>query len=99
MQHHLASSKRVGLSLDDWRALENPLDSPRFNDAEKSALAYAEKLTVTPTSEVEPEASNARRHFNDEQLVDLTALVALANLTNRLTDGLGIDFEGTPEKL
>lgn len=99
MQHHLASSKRVGLSLDDWRALEKPLESPRFNEQERAALAFAEKLTRTPTSDLEPEASLARKQFNDEQLVDLTALVALANLTNRLSDGLGIEFEGTPEKL
>jgi alkylhydroperoxidase family enzyme len=99
MQHHLASSKRVGLNLDEWRALERPLDSPLFSEQEKVALAYAEKLTRTPTNELEPEVSLARKHFNDEQLVDLTAVVALANLTNRLTDGLGIDFEGKPEKL
>jgi alkylhydroperoxidase family enzyme len=99
MQHHLASSKRFGLGLGDWRALEKPLDSPRFSEQEKVALAYAEKLTRTPTNEIEPEASLARKHFSDEQLVDLTALIALANLTNRLTDGLGIDFEGKPEKI
>jgi alkylhydroperoxidase family enzyme len=99
MQHHLASSKRVGLSLDDWRALEKPLESERFTETERVALAYAEKLTRTPTSEIEPEVSLVRKHFNEEQMVDLTALIALANLTNRLTDGLGIDFEGTPEKL
>ena len=32
-------------------------------------------------------------------MVDLTATIALANLTNRLNDGLGIEFEGTPETL
>jgi uncharacterized peroxidase-related enzyme len=99
MQHHFASSKKNGLSLEDWRALEKPLDSPRFSEKEKVALAYAEKLTRTPTNEIEPEASLARRHFNDEQLVDLTCLIALANLTNRINDGLGIDFEDKPEKV
>lgn len=99
MQNHLASSKRVGLNLEDWRALEKPLASARFTEQEKVALAYAERLTRTPTSDIEPEASLARKAFNDEQLVDLTALIALANLTNRLSDGLGIDFEGTPETI
>lgn len=99
MQHHIASSKRLGLGLDDWRALEKPMESPRFTEQEKAALAYAEKLTRTPTSEVEPEASNARKHFSEEQMVDLTCLIALVNLTNRINDGLGIEFEGTPEKL
>jgi uncharacterized peroxidase-related enzyme len=99
MQHHFASSKKLGLGLDDWRALEKPLESNRFTETERVALAYAERLTRTPTNEIEPEASLARKHFNDEQMVDLTCLIALANLTNRLNDGLGIDFEGTPEKI
>ena len=87
------------MTLEDWRALEKPLESDRFTETERVALAYAERLTRTPTNEIEPEVSLAKKHFSDEQMVDLTALIALANLTNRLTDGLGIDFEGTPEKI
>jgi uncharacterized peroxidase-related enzyme len=99
LQHHVAASKRLGLGLEDWRGLEKPLESPRFSETEKVALAYAERLTRTPTNDIEPEVSLARKHFNDEQMVDLTAVIALANLTNRLNDGLGIEFEGTPETL
>ena len=98
-QDHIDSSKRAGLTLEDWRALEKPAEAPGFSLAEKAALAYAERLTQTPTHEVEPEVTVARKHFNDEQMVDLTALIALANLTNRLNDGLGIEFEGAPEKI
>ena len=87
------------MTLEDWRALEKPQGSDRFTATEHAALAYAERLTRTPTNDIEPEVSLAKKHFNDEQMVDLTALIALANLTNRLTDGLGIDFDGTPEKL
>src|SRR4030088_525623 len=44
LQHHLASSKRVGLTPEDWGALKQGNYS-RFSEKERAALAYAEKLT------------------------------------------------------
>src|SRR5579872_6873178 len=46
-QHHVASSKRVGLSAEDWAALKAG-DYSRYSDKERTALAYVEKLTRTP---------------------------------------------------
>src|SRR6202161_15184 len=39
-QHHVASSKRVGLTAEDWQALKNGNYS-RFAEKEQTALAYA----------------------------------------------------------
>ena len=100
MQHHLASSKRAGLTREDWEALKDPATSS-FTDREKAALLYAEKLTRTP-SEVDDADVQALRNedwFNDTQIVDLHLLVGLANLTNRFTDPLGLELEMTPEKV
>ena len=46
-QHHVASSKRVGLTAEDWQALKGGNYS-RFTEKEQTALAYAEKLTEQP---------------------------------------------------
>ncbi len=46
-QHHVASSKRVGLTADDWSALKAG-DYSRYTDKERAALTYVEKLTRTP---------------------------------------------------
>ena len=73
--------------------------SARFTAAEKAALAFAEKITLTPTSNAATEADALQQHFTDEQRVDVVATVALANLTNRITDGLGIELEFAPEKM
>src|SRR5258707_10135039 len=43
-QHHLGSSKRVGLTTEDWKALKDG-SLARFAEKEQTALAYAEKLT------------------------------------------------------
>src|SRR5258708_15359569 len=46
-QHHLASSKRVGLTPDDWAALKTG-DYSRYSDKETVALNYVENLTRDP---------------------------------------------------
>src|ERR1700681_4836599 len=43
-QHHVASSKRVGLTAEDWQALKDG-SYTRFTEKEQTALAYADKLT------------------------------------------------------
>jgi AhpD family alkylhydroperoxidase len=46
-QHHLASSKRVGLGPDDWVALKAG-DFSRYSEKEQAVLRYIDKLTRTP---------------------------------------------------
>ena len=100
MQHHLASSKRAGLTPKDWQALKDP-PSSSFTDREKAALLYAEKLTRTPweIDDADVEALRNADWFNDTQIVDLHLLVGLVNLTNRFTDPLGLELEFAPERI
>ncbi len=100
MQHHLASSKRAGLTPEDWHALKDPVSSS-FTDREKAALVYAEKLTRTPweVDDADIAALKNADWFNDTQIVDLHLLVGLANLTNRFTDPLGLELEFAAEKV
>jgi uncharacterized peroxidase-related enzyme len=98
LQHHLASSKRVGLSQDDWKALSQGNYST-FGDANKSALSYAEKLTRASKAVSDADIAALKKHFSDEQIVDIHLLVGLVNLTNRLTDPLGLEVEFPEEKI
>lgn len=99
MQHHLASSKRAGLTPQDWQGLKEPL-SAKFTEREKAALLYAEKLTRTPweIDDADVQALRNSDWFNDTQIVDLHLLVGLVNLTNRFTDPLGLELETAEEK-
>ena len=98
LQHHLASSKRVGLTAEDWAALQQG-NASRFTEKEQAALGYAEKLTRDPHSVSDADFSDLRKHFSDSEIVDLHLLVGLANLTNRFTDPLGLEVEFPEEKL
>src|SRR2546430_14400472 len=46
-QHHVASSKRLALTPDDWSDLKQG-NYARFSEKERAALTYAEKLTRSP---------------------------------------------------
>jgi uncharacterized peroxidase-related enzyme len=97
-QHHVASSKRAGLSAEDWTALQAG-DYSRYGEKERAALGYVEKLTRTPHEIADPDFAGLRKYFSDPEIVDLHMLAGLANLTNRLTDPLGLEVEFPKEKI
>ncbi len=97
-QHHVASSKRVGLTTEDWKALKEG-NCARFTEKEQTALAYAEKLTKILRDVTDADFDKLKKHFSEAEIVDLHLLVGLANLTNRFTDPLGLELEFPEEKI
>jgi uncharacterized peroxidase-related enzyme len=92
LQHHVNFSKNIGLVSDDWAALKQG-DYSRFSEKQQAALAYADKLTRSPREITEADVATLKKHFSDAEVVDLHMLIGLANLTNRLTDPLGLELE------
>jgi uncharacterized peroxidase-related enzyme len=97
-QHHVASSKRVGLTAEDWSALKAG-DYSRCSEKERTALVYVEKLTRTPHDITDSDFAPLSQHFSEPEIVDIHLLTGLANLTNRFTDPLGLEVEFPEEKI
>jgi len=97
-QHHVAASKRVGLTAEDWAALRSG-DYSRYNEKERAVLTYIEKLTRTPHQVTQTDFDQLKKNFSDPEIVDIHMLAGLANLTNRVTDPLGLDLEFPEEKI
>jgi uncharacterized peroxidase-related enzyme len=98
LQHHLASSKRVGLTPEDWDALKHRNYS-HYSEKERAALTYIEKLTRSPHEIHDSDFNELKRYFADPEIVDIHLLTGLANLTNRFTDPLGLELEMPEEKI
>ncbi len=66
--------------LAAWR------DAPCYSERERAALAWTEALTqLASTADVPDEVyAQARRHFDEKQLVDLTLAIIAINGWNRL---------------
>jgi len=66
--------------LDAWR------ESPYYSDKERAALAWAEAITLVTEGHVPDEVfEEAHRHFNDEELSNLTLGVVAINGWNRIS--------------
>src|SRR6202161_3037539 len=97
-QHHVASSKRGGLTAEDWTALRAG-DYSRYTAKEKSALVYADKLTRAPHEITDSDFAALKKEFTDPEILDVHLLTGLANLTNRVTDPLALELEFPEEKI
>ena len=85
---HEAGAGKAGLTADDLAALREERDTG-FSEAERAAIAYARELTRTANA---VQTRNALRpHFSDEQIVEMTLSITMANFTNRFNNGLEIE--------
>jgi len=68
--------------------------SPHYSAAERAALAYAEAMTITGQKVTDELFAEARRHFSEPQLVELTAAIALENFRSKFNVALGVEAQG-----
>jgi alkylhydroperoxidase family enzyme len=70
-----------------------------FGEKERTALRYTAKLASTPNGATDADFAELKKHFTDEEIVDLHMLIGLANLTNRVTGPLNLPVEFPEEKI
>ena len=86
------------LTAEDWSSLQAG-DYSRYNDKERVALTYVEKLTRTPQAITDNDFTPLLTEFSEPEILDIHLLTGLANLTNRFTDPLGLALEFPEERL
>ena len=64
--------------------------SALFNERERAALAYAEGMSRTPVRVPDELFEELKRLFDEGQIVELTASIALQNYRSRFDHALGI---------
>jgi AhpD family alkylhydroperoxidase len=71
-------------ALHDWRG------SPLFDERERLALEYAEAVTLGSGEIDEGLIGRVKRRFDDDALVELTALIAFQNMSSKFNSALGV---------
>jgi alkylhydroperoxidase family enzyme len=51
-------------------------------------LLYAERVTRGASAIRPPALQELKQHFNDDQIVELTLTICIANFTNRFNDAM-----------
>ncbi|MBP1152407.1 carboxymuconolactone decarboxylase family protein [Methylocaldum sp. RMAD-M] len=85
---------RRGLDPEKLAAIGDFDTSPLFSERETAALAYAEAVTDSGRRPASKHFEQLRRHFDDDAIVELTALIAFQNLSSKFDAALGVEPQG-----
>lgn len=89
-----ALALKRGGGLERLTALERFEESALFSEREKAALAYAEAMTYSERRVTAGNLARLRRHFDDDAVIELTALIAFQNLSSKFNAALGVEPQG-----
>jgi AhpD family alkylhydroperoxidase len=86
LRHGVAEAKL--LALEDWRGSE------LFDERERAALEYAEAMTLPDLGVDDELMARLKRQFDDDAIVELSALVAFQNLSSKFNAALAVPPQG-----
>jgi alkylhydroperoxidase family enzyme len=69
-------------------------DSTLFSPAERVALDYAERMTITGQGVDDAFFAIVQQHFSEAQIVELTAAIALENFRSKFNPTLRVAAQG-----
>jgi uncharacterized peroxidase-related enzyme len=70
--------------------------SPFFNDAERAALRFAQHAAAVPNAATDEDFALLRRHYGEEEIVELVGVIAYFGFLNRWNDTLATELESSP---
>ncbi len=73
--------------------------STLFDEAERAALRLAHKASLVPNQAEEADFAALRRHFDDGQIVEIVATIALFGYLNRWNDTMATELEERPARV
>jgi len=82
---HTKDARALGETEQRLYALNAWRDAPFYSERERAALAWAESVTLVAQTHVPDDVyEEAKKHFRDQELVNLTLAIAQINVWNRL---------------
>jgi uncharacterized peroxidase-related enzyme len=94
--HTILGSQRFGSSEERLNDVWNFAESSNFTDAEKAALAFAHAAALVPNSVTEEIGAELHKHWEDDDIVEIMAVIALFGYLNRWNDSMGSALEELP---
>jgi len=85
---------QAGADEDKVREIPTWRESRRFSGAERVALEYAEAMTITGLRVSDELFARLRACYDEAQIVELTAAVALENFRSKFNVPLGVAAQG-----
>ena len=89
-----ATGMKRGVSPAQFAALEQFENSALFDARQKAALAYAEAMTRTDAGVDDQLMQRVKSHFDDDSVIELTALIAFQNMSSKFNAALDVAPQG-----
>ena len=89
-----ATGLKRGVSDAQLAALAEFETSPLFDERQKAALAYAEAITRTDVGVDDALMARVKACFDDNAVIELTALIAFQNMSSKFNAALDVAPQG-----
>jgi alkylhydroperoxidase family enzyme len=84
----------LGVSDEKILALPDYATSPLYSEAERAALEYADAVTLSDRDVDDALFARVRRFYDDDALVELTAIVAWENASSKFNRAFRVPSQG-----
>jgi alkylhydroperoxidase family enzyme len=84
----------LGISDEKILALPDYASSPLYDERERTALEYADSMTITGREVSDELFSRLRQLFDDDALLELTEIIAWENASSKFNRALRIPSQG-----
>jgi len=91
--HAIRAAERYGADSDQLEHIWEYRTHPAFTDAERAALELAFAASTVPNSVSDAGAENARKFWNEGEIVEIMGVIALFGYLNRWNDSMGTEME------
>lgn len=91
--HGAMTSERKGVDPKKEAALWEWERSPVFSAAERAALCVAQGAAHVPNLVTDEDFDELKRHFTDEQIVEIVGVIAASGFANRWNDTMATETE------
>ena len=83
-----------GVSEEKVEALDGWRKSKLFDQHEQDVLDYTEAVTLSEREVDDDLIERLRRHFDEDAIVELTAIIAFQNMSTKFNNALGVTPQG-----
>ena len=94
--HTASNATRAGADAEKIAQVWSYETSDLFSDAERAALRLAHHASVVPNAATDEDFAELRQFFDDGEIVEIVAIVALFGFLNRWNDTIATDIEQQP---
>lgn len=97
MAHTAESATAIdGVPAEKIEAIFDYERSPLFSEAERAALSVAQAAGQVPNMVTDADMDALKQHFDEDQIVEIVAVICLFGWLNRFNDTMATDLEQRP---